>query len=59
MINKYGIPSLLSILDLSVQDIDALVATAEDIIANPASYAHRCEGKKLATLFFEPSTRTG
>ncbi len=58
MINKYGIPSLLSILDLSIQDIDALVATAEDIIANPASYAHRCEGKKLATLFFEPSTRT-
>ena len=58
MINKYGIPSLLSILDLSVEDIDALVATAEDIIANPASYAHRCEGKKLATLFFEPSTRT-
>ena len=58
MINKYGIPSLLSILDLSVQDIDNLVATAEDIIANPASYAHRCEGKKLATLFFEPSTRT-
>ena len=58
MINKYGIPSLLSILDLSVQDIDRLVATAEDIIANPQKYAHRCEGKKLATLFFEPSTRT-
>ena len=58
MINKYGIPSLLSILDLSVQEIDRLVATAEDIIANPQSYAHRCEGKKLATLFFEPSTRT-
>ena len=58
MINKYGIPSLLSILDLSVQDIDRLVATAEDIIANPQKYAHRCDGKKLATLFFEPSTRT-
>ncbi len=58
MTNKYGIPSLLSILDLSVKDIDKLVATAEDIIANPAAYAHRCEGKKLATLFFEPSTRT-
>ena len=58
MINKYGIPSLLSILDLSVQEIDRLVATAEDIIANPAKYAHSCEGKKLATLFFEPSTRT-
>ena len=58
MINKYGIPSLLSILDLSVQEIDRLVATAEDIIANPQKYAHRCDGKKLATLFFEPSTRT-
>ena len=58
MINKYGIPSLLSILDLSVKEIDQLVATAEDIIAHPDSYAHRCAGKKLATLFFEPSTRT-
>lgn len=58
MINKYGIPSLLSILDLSVEEIDQLVATAEDIIDHPQNYAHRCEGKKLATLFFEPSTRT-
>ena len=58
MINKYGIPSLLSILDLSVQEIDELVSTAEHIIANPKSYAQRCRGKKLATLFFEPSTRT-
>ena len=58
MINKYGIPSLLSILDLSVKEIDELVSTAEDIIANPAAYAERCKGKKLATLFFEPSTRT-
>ena len=58
MINKYGIPSLLSILDLSVEELDQLVATAEDIIEHPKSYAHRCEGKKLATLFFEPSTRT-
>ena len=58
MINKYGIPSLLSILDLSVEELDELVAVAEDIIANPAEYAHRCAGKKLATLFFEPSTRT-
>ncbi len=58
MVNKYGIPSLLSILDLSIQEIDELVSTAEHIIANPKSYAHRCEGKKLATLFFEPSTRT-
>ncbi|MBE6950192.1 MAG: aspartate carbamoyltransferase [Ruminococcaceae bacterium] len=51
-------PSLLSILDLSVKEIDELVSTAEHIIANPKSYAHRCAGKKLATLFFEPSTRT-
>ena len=58
MINKYGITSLLSILDLSVNDMDELVATAEDIIEHPQAYAHRCEGKKLATLFFEPSTRT-
>ena len=58
MINKYGIPSLLSILDLSVKEIDELVSTAEHIIANPKSYSERCKGKKLATLFFEPSTRT-
>ena len=58
MVNKYGIPSLLSILDLSVQEIDELVSTAEHIIANPKDYAERCKGKKLATLFFEPSTRT-
>ncbi|MBQ7231522.1 MAG: aspartate carbamoyltransferase [Oscillospiraceae bacterium] len=51
-------PSLLSILDLSVKEIDELVSTAEHIIANPKSYAERCKGKKLATLFFEPSTRT-
>ena len=58
MINKYGIPSLLSILDLSTKEIDELVATAEHIIADPRAYAERCKGKKLATLFFEPSTRT-
>ena len=58
MINKYGIPSLLSILDLSGKEIDELVSTAEHIIANPKSYMERCKGKKLATLFFEPSTRT-
>ena len=58
MINKYGIPSLLSILDLSLEELDELVAVAEDIIDHPQKYAHRCAGKKLATLFFEPSTRT-
>ena len=50
--------SLIDILELSTQEIEALVATATDIIANPAAYAHKCDGKILATLFFEPSTRT-
>jgi len=50
--------SLISILDLSVEELDQLLATANDIIANPAKYAEKCHGKKLATLFFEPSTRT-
>lgn len=50
--------SLIDILDLTTAEIDELVTTANDIIANPAKYAHKCEGKKLATLFFEPSTRT-
>ena len=50
--------SLIDILDLSVQEIDDLLSLAGDIIENPAKYAKSCEGKKLATLFFEPSTRT-
>ena len=49
---------LIDIIDLSVEEIDELITTAEDIIANPAKYAEVCHGKKLATLFFEPSTRT-
>ena len=49
---------LISIGDLSVAEIDALIDRAEDIIASPARYAEACRGKKLATLFFEPSTRT-
>ena len=49
---------LLDIMDLSVAEIDELIATANDIIARPAAYADACAGKKLATLFFEPSTRT-
>lgn len=44
--------------DLSVAEIDELIATAEDIIENPTKYATVCHGKKLATLFYEPSTRT-
>lgn len=50
--------SLIDILDLSVEELDELVAKARDIMANPAKYAHKCDGKKLATLFYEPSTRT-
>ncbi len=50
--------SLIDILDFSVEELDALIASANDIIANPAEYAQKCKGKKLATLFFEPSTRT-
>ncbi len=50
--------SLIDILELSVPELDGLIATAEDIIANPAKYSEACKGKKLATLFFEPSTRT-
>ena len=43
---------------MSTQEIDKLIETAEDIIKNPAKYAQLCRGKKLATLFYEPSTRT-
>ena len=50
--------SLIDILDFSVEEIDEMIATAEDMIANPQKYAEVCKGKKLATLFFEPSTRT-
>ncbi|WP_273523417.1 aspartate carbamoyltransferase [Mailhella massiliensis] len=50
--------SLIDIRDLSTEDIEKLLATALDIIARPEVYAHKCAGKKLATLFFEPSTRT-
>ena len=50
--------SLIDILDLTTAEIDELVSIANDIIANPEKYAHKCNGKKLATLFFEPSTRT-
>ena len=45
-------------LDLSVEEIDNLLNLADDIAANPKKYAKVCEGKKLATLFYEPSTRT-
>ncbi|MBO5222113.1 MAG: aspartate carbamoyltransferase [Clostridia bacterium] len=50
--------SLIDILELSPAEIDELIATANDIIDHPAKYSEKCRGKKLATLFFEPSTRT-
>ena len=50
--------SLIDIIDLTVEEIDDLIATANDIIASPDKYAEKCHRKKLATLFFEPSTRT-
>lgn len=49
---------LIDIKDLSVQEIDGLIQCAEDIINDPSKYSQVCYGKKLATLFFEPSTRT-
>ena len=50
--------SLIDILDFSVDELQELIDTANDIIAHPEAYNKRCHGKKLATLFFEPSTRT-
>ncbi len=50
--------SVIDILDLSVEELDGLIDTSLDIIAQPNKYSHACNGKKLATLFFEPSTRT-
>ena len=49
---------LMSPLDFSVEELDKLMDLANDIEANPKKYAHACDGKKLATLFYEPSTRT-
>ena len=50
--------NLLDITDFSIEEINELLEVAEDIITNPAKYAEKCKGKKIATLFFEPSTRT-
>ena len=50
--------SLIDILDFSPEELQALIDTANDIIAQPEAYSQLCRGKKLATLFFEPSTRT-
>lgn len=49
---------LLDTTDLSLEEIDDMIELANDIIANKKKYAHICDGKKLATLFYEPSTRT-
>ena len=49
---------LMSPLDFSVEELDKLLDLANDIEKNPKKYAHACEGKKLATCFYEPSTRT-
>ena len=50
--------SLIDISELTVEELDRLIATANNIIENPKKYSEKCRGKKLATLFFEPSTRT-
>ncbi len=50
--------SLITTEDLTVSEINELMQTAADIIENPAKYSDKCRGKKIATLFFEPSTRT-
>ncbi|MCR4593858.1 MAG: aspartate carbamoyltransferase [Clostridiales bacterium] len=50
--------SIIDIVDFSTKELEDLISLANDIIADPEKYAHVCDGKKLATLFFEPSTRT-
>lgn len=50
--------SVIDIVDLTTEELDKLIKTAVDIIDNPKKYSEACHGKKLATLFFEPSTRT-
>ena len=50
--------SVIDIVDLSVEEINGLLSTAKDIIKHPKKYSKKCKGKKIATLFFEPSTRT-
>jgi len=50
--------SIIDIVDLSPEEIDQMIETACDIINNPQKYSEKCKGQKLATLFFEPSTRT-
>lgn len=49
---------LIDPMDLSVEEVEEILDLADRIIASPKEYAHKCDGKKLATLFYEPSTRT-
>lgn len=49
---------LIDVSDLTTAEVDDIISTAEDIMAHREKYAHACDGKKIATLFFEPSTRT-
>ena len=58
MEERTNMENLIDIMQLSTEEIDRLVKKGCDIMANPAAYAHKCDGKILATLFFEPSTRT-
>ena len=53
-----NIRNLINITDLTVDEINDLIKVADDIVANPVKYQDCCAHKKLATLFFEPSTRT-
>jgi aspartate carbamoyltransferase catalytic subunit len=55
---RYKMRHLMSPLDFSVEELDKLLDLANDIEHNPKKYAHACDGKRLATLFYEPSTRT-
>ena len=50
--------SLIDITDFTTEELEELIKSACDIIENPDKYSEACKGKKLATLFFEPSTRT-
>ena len=49
---------LIDPMDLSEQDLDGILRRAQDIMAHPENYSEKCRGKKIATLFYEPSTRT-
>ena len=54
----FSMRHLLNPLDLSMDELDNILNLANDIKENPTKYAHKCDGKRLATLFYEPSTRT-